>query len=292
MNTLNKSYLFSFLIVISMIIWGGSWVSAKVISNALPPETLVFWRLFITSISFIPILFFWKEPLKISRSALIHTFFGSISLGLYLYLFFKGLIFGFAGAAGVLVTTMIPLATFILSIFLFSRKVSKKDFLGLVLGIAGGGILLNIWTFSRDIFMAGNIYFLLCAVLWAFLTIFSQKAGNLVSPLLFSLFVNAFCSIPFFFIALPHGILAVFEQGTIFWLNMIYLSIISSSFATTVYFFASPRLSSFKASSFVFIVPSSAVIFSFLFLNEQPRISTITGGLIAITAVYLINMRG
>jgi drug/metabolite transporter (DMT)-like permease len=276
-----------------MIIWGGSWVSAKAIADTLPPETLVFWRLFITSISFIPILFFLKEPLKISKSALFYTILGSLSLGLYLYLFFKGLIFGFAGAAGVLVTTMIPLSTFLLSIFFFNRKVSAKDFVGLILGITGGCILLKIWTINGDnIFMTGNIYFLFCAVFWALLTIFSQKAGNLVSPLIFSLLVNAFCSALFFFIALPHGILTVFEQGSLFWLNMIYLSVISSTFATTVYFFASSRLSSFRASSFVFMVPSSAVALSWYFLDEQPRASTITGGLIAISAVYLINIRG
>lgn len=290
--TSNKTSLFSLLLVVSMIIWGGSWVSAKAIANTLPSETLTFWRFFINFISFIPVLFFLKEPIRMSKSALGYTLLGSLFMGLYLYMFFKGLTYGFAGAAGVLVTTMIPIVTFILSIFLFRQKISTRDLAGLALGLVGGSILLKIWSFDGDnIFKSGNIYFLICAVLWSLLTICSQKAGSLVSPLIFSLFAYAFCSVLFFFIALPYGVLAVFNQGLYFWLNILYLAIVSSTFATTVYFFASSRLSSYRASSFVFLVPSSAVIFSWVFLGEVPKFSTIAGGLAAIAATYLINIK-
>jgi drug/metabolite transporter (DMT)-like permease len=103
--------------------------------------------------------------------------------------------------------------------------------------------------------------------------------------------VYAFCSVLYFFLALPKEILGVFKQGSFFWLNMLYLAIISSTLATTVYFFASSRLSSYKASSFIFLVPFSALMLSWIFLDEVPKISTITGGLTALAAVYLINVR-
>lgn len=288
----NKARLFKALMAISMLIWGGSWVSAKAIADSLPSETLTFWRFLITSISFIPILFFMKVPLKMDRPAFVYTLLGSFFIGLYLYLFFIGLTHGFAGAAGVLVTTMIPLATFILSAMLFRHRMLAKDLIGLLLGVIGGAILLNVWDIDLGkLFMSGNIYFLICALLWALLTLCSQKAGDSISPLLFNFFTSVFGALLFFFFALPYGVMAAFDQGAIFWLNMLYLSVISSGLATTVYFFASARLGSHRASSFVFLVPSSAVIFSWLFLGEQPRVSTITGGLIAIVAVYLINAK-
>jgi drug/metabolite transporter (DMT)-like permease len=292
-NINNKtSNTLSLLIIFSMIIWGGSWVSAKAIASTLPPEMLTFWRFFINLISFIPVLFFFKEPIKIKKSALIYIFLGSASFGLYLYLFFIGLRHGFAGAGGVLVTTMVPLITFALSIPIFKLRISAKDCAGLILGVAGGSILLKVWTFDRvKILMGGNIYFLICAILWSLLTISSQKAGALVSPLIFSFFVYTFCSIIYLFLALPQGILTIFNQDLSFWLNMLYLSVVSSSFATTVYFIASSRLNSYKASSFIFLVPSSAVFFSWMFLGEKPKISTIIGGLVAIIAVYVINIK-
>ncbi|HLG28756.1 MAG TPA: DMT family transporter, partial [Candidatus Brocadiales bacterium] len=158
MNTSNKTFLFVFFMVISMIIWGGSWVSAKAIADTLPPETLTFWRFVITFISLAPILLFLKEPVRLNRHGLVYTILGSVFMGLYLYVFFKGLTYGFAGAAGVLVTTMIPIITFALSVLFFRRSISARDFLGLTLGVIGGGILLQVWTLDANkIFMHGNL---------------------------------------------------------------------------------------------------------------------------------------
>jgi drug/metabolite transporter (DMT)-like permease len=292
MRTSNKAALFNSLVVVSMIIWGGSWVSGKVIADVLPAETLTFWRFLINLVSFVPILVLLRQPIKLNRSASVYILLGSVCMGLYLYLFFKGLTYGFAGVGGVMVSTMVPLATFIFSVILLKQKLVRKDYIGLALGLIGGCILLEIWSLDwNNLFISGNIYFLLCAVLWALLTICSQKAAEWVSPLVFSFFVYAFCSVLYFFLALPKEILGVFKQGSFFWLNMLYLAIISSTLATTVYFFASSRLSSYKASSFVFLVPFSALMLSWIFLGEVPKISTITGGLTALAAVYLINVR-
>lgn len=292
MRTSNKAALFNSLVVVSMIIWGGSWVSGKVIADVLPAETLTFWRFLINLVSFVPILVLLRQPIKLNRSASVYILLGSVCMGLYLYLFFKGLTYGFAGVGGVMVSTMVPLATFIFSVILLKQKLVRKDYIGLALGLIGGCILLEIWSLDwNNLFISGNLYFLLCAVLWALLTICSQKAAEWVSPLVFSFFVYAFCSVLYFFLALPKEILGVFKQGSFFWLNMLYLAIISSTLATTVYFFASSRLSSYKASSFVFLVPFSALMLSWIFLGEVPKISTITGGLTALAAVYLINVR-
>jgi drug/metabolite transporter (DMT)-like permease len=292
MRTSNKAALFNSLVVVSMIIWGGSWVSGKVIADVLPAETLTFWRFLINLVSFVPILVLLRQPIKLNRSTSVYILLGSVCMGLYLYLFFKGLTYGFAGVGGVMVSTMVPLATFIFSVILLKQKLVRKDYIGLALGLIGGCILLEIWSLDwNNLFISGNLYFLLCAVLWALLTICSQKAAEWVSPLVFSFFVYAFCSVLYFFLALPKEILGVFKQGSFFWLNMLYLAIISSTLATTVYFFASSRLSSYKASSFVFLVPFSALMLSWIFLDEVPKISTITGGLTALAAVYLINVR-
>ncbi len=288
----NTKIKFSFLIVISMIIWGGSWVSAKAIADTMPSETLTFWRFFVSFLSMLPVLFFLKEPVKVKWPAIGYTLLGAISMGLYFYLFFKGLRYGFAGAAGVLVTSMMPMVTFGLSMLILKKNPSGRDILGLALGLVGGAVLLQAWTLDGQIFSGGNVYFLLCALLWAMLTVSSQKAGELISPVLFSVLTYGFCSVLFFFLALPHGMLNVFKQDTVFWLNLLYLGVISSTFATTVYFFASSRLSSNKASSFVFLVPSCAVALSWIFLGEIPKTPTIAGGLIAVSATYIINKNG
>ena len=91
--------------------------------------------------------------------------------------------------------------------------------------------------------------------------------------------------------ALPHDWLAPIYFDSIFWWNLFYLASISTSFGTTIYFIASSRLGSAKASSFIFLVPASAMLSSWGILGEKPEWTTISGGLLAISAVYLLNRK-
>lgn len=282
--------LFTALMVMSMIIWGGSWVSAKIVAARLSPELLSFWRFFLSFISFVPLLFWLRIPVSMSKANLGYCASGAIFMGAYMFLFFKGLQYGYAGAGGVLVTSMIPLMTLILSFFFLKRRAKRKDLAGLFLGLSGAAILLRVWELDTSLLLkSGNIFFLICPVLWGIVTISSQKAGAGISSYLFSFAAYGIASLLYLPSALLHGIGAVFQQDAVFWFNLFFLSVVSGSFATTVYFIAAERLGSYRTSSFVFIVPSSAMLLSWFFLGEAPAPSTILGGSISVAAVYLIN---
>ena len=79
------------------------------------------------------------------------------------------------------------------------------------------------------------------------------------------------------------------EFDLIFWFNLIILSIGAQVFGATVYFIATTKLGPSKASSFIFLVPITAPIFSMFLINEELGINTIIGGIMTMTAVYLIN---
>jgi len=273
-----------------MVIWGGSWVSAKVMARHLTPEVLSFWRFFISFVSFVPMLFFMPRQSALSRSGVFYSVMGALSISAYMYFFFKGLEHGLAGAAGVLVTSLMPLMTLLLTIILFRKKASRRDMAGLIIGMAGAAVLLRVWSFdSHQIFMSGNLLFVLCALLWATVTICSQRAAETISPYIFSFLTYGISSLLFLPAVLAEGLTGIMHESTIFWVNLIFLSVISSNFATTIYFIAAERLGSYRTSSFVFLVPSSAMLLSWIFLGEVPQHSTILGGAIAVSAVYLIN---
>jgi drug/metabolite transporter (DMT)-like permease len=293
-NKLKNSYpFFIILIIISMMIWGGSWVSAKFVSSLVAPEVLVFWRFLITFLSFIPVVIIFKENLKVDIKSLIILFICALILAVYNFLFFTGLKIGFAGAGGVLVTCINPIFTFIISLIIFKVKIHLKEAIGLILGLIGGLVILQIWNISiSKLLLSGNLVFLIASLSWATLTIVSQRVQKKVSLFVFSFYLYGFSTLITFFFALPHGIITVFDLHISFWLNILYLAIISTTFATTVFFLGSRRLGSNSASSFMFLVPVSALFFSFIILHEIPNIFTISGGILAMTAVYLINYKG
>lgn len=49
---------------------------------------------------------------------------------------------------------------------------------------------------------------------------------------------------------------------------MFIISVLSTTFATSIYFAATTKIGANEASSFVFLVPFNAIFLSFLFLDE------------------------
>lgn len=75
----------------------------------------------------------------------------------------------------------------------------------------------------------------------------------------------------------------------IFWVNILILSVISTTFATTVYFVGIEKLGANEVSSFVFLVPFFAILFSVIFLKEHISLSIILGTVMTIYAVKILN---
>lgn len=286
-----SNYLFNFLIIISMVIWGGSWVSAKILTGYLDPYSLTFLRFFVSVIFFIPIICIRKSSKKTGFKNFKFLLLGSLSMGLYFLFFFKGLERGYANIGGVFVTSLVPIYTLLITKFFMKRRFDKIDYIGVITGLLGGLIIMKFWNLNmRELFRSGNIYFLFCPLLWSLVTIFSEKASAYFSSITFSFFSHLFCTI-FFMFFLNKNFIKIFSFDYVFWGNIFYLSVISSILATTLYFYSASKINSYKTSVFTFIVPASSIIFSMIFLKERIEITTFIGGLISVFAVFLVSSR-
>jgi len=86
--------------------------------------------------------------------------------------------------------------------------------------------------------------------------------------------------------------LAILIKGdSIFWWSLFYSATITTTLATTFYFYATTKIGADKASSFIFLVPLSASVGSLLLLDEIPVWNTIVGGVLGILAVYILNSK-
>jgi drug/metabolite transporter (DMT)-like permease len=275
-----------------MIIWGVSWASAKMITNYTNFEVILFWRLIVTFVSLVPVLWITKDSFRITKKALPYVVSGGLVMLFYNALFFLGLRNGLAGAGGVFVTTLNPIVNFFLVAILYKYHLHLWEYLGLALGLLGGFIILKIWGLSIGALLdGGNVYFILAAFTWAVLSIITAQSKMYISPITYSLYLYGFATVVSFCMALPYDWMQPLSFDYLFWINIFYLASISTSFGTTVYFIASSRLGSARASSFIFLVPASAMLSSWALLGESPEWTTILGGLLAISAVYLLNRK-
>jgi len=282
-----KIYL---LLIFSMMIWGLSWTNAKILNLYTAPQVLIFWRFIFSSVALYIILLFQRNPPKIPKQGFKFIISGAILIFLYNYFYFKGTQIGPAGLGGVIVTTINPLITFLLSVIIFKTAVNKRNLSGMILGLIGGLIILKIWAFTPEQLVGNsNTYFLGGALSWAVMTLVTNSAKKYLNVLNFSFWVYCISIIFSYIFARNFDLMEIFTFDWIFWLNFLLVSLGSMAFATTVYFWAAMRLGSEKAVSFIFTVPVSALGFSMLFLGETLEITTIIGGTATIAAVYLIN---
>jgi len=277
-------------IILSMICWGLAWASGKVLVSFDSALHISIYRFLLTSVSLIILIIVLKENLLISRQAIPALLGATLCISAYTVLYFKGLQHGHAGAGGVLVTTINPVLTYVILLIIQRRKPNTFEITGLLCGLLAGFVLLKGWDSFHIILQKDNLYFLMAIVAWSFLSLITAKAGKFGSVITFSLWMYTIATLALLPFSDTGKLLLVFQiNDCAFWGNLFFSSTITTSLATTFYFYATSRLGAGKASVFIFIVPFTAALGAWFFLGETLHIHTVAGGLLGIAAIYLIN---
>ena len=276
--------------LLAMVTWGASWPIGKIIAGSIQPEVMIFWRFSIAFIACFPVMLVLKKSFRINGKSARMIIPGAIFLISYNKFYFWGLEYGLAGSGGVLVTTLNPIFTFVLTIIIFRKRVSIRELGGIILGLTGGMVIMQIWLVNLDsLIKSGNLFFVCASGSWAAVSIISDKSKSSISPIVFSFYTFGTAAFIDFFLAIRYDMMKVFTFGADFWFSLLFLAFMATTFATVIYFVAATRLGSRKASSFIFLVPASALVTSWMLLGEMPGIYTLFGGITAVTAVYLIT---
>ena len=282
--------LFYPLIIISMIFWGASWISTKVLTNYIDAYEMVFLRMGICFLSMAPIIVFLKMNYKLDFKTFVLILFASLFLVLYSIFMYFGVEHGTGSLGGAMVPSMIPIITYIFVAILNKKTISLKHSFALVLGAFGVLNMINIYQFDIDvIFSKYNIFFIVASMLWAILTIITSKSTK-INAFVFTTYTYLIASSVLYFFYVDSSIFTkVINFDITFWFNMFIITILSTTFATSIYFFGAAKYGAKEVSSFVFLVPASAIIIGSLFLDEKIEFSTIIGVFFAMIAIYILN---
>ena len=287
---MNNKNIFYPLLILSMIFWGIAWVNTKILTNYVNQYELVFLRMGICFISMFPIIYFSNLSFKINLKSFYLILIASVFLVLYSIVFFLGVQHGTPGFGGALVTTLIPINTFILIALINKKTISLKHSFALILGGFGVLTMLNVWNFNpNEIFSKDNIYFLMASILWPLLTIVSAKDTK-TNGLVFTFYVYVISTFVVYLFFVDNS---VFEKVANFdfkfWINMFMITILSTTFATSIYFIAIAKIGTKEATTFIFLVPASAMVSSAIYLGEKISFNTIIGTFCTIIAIYILN---
>ncbi|KZN67112.1 DMT family transporter [Pseudoalteromonas luteoviolacea] len=282
-------------LISAMLVWGSSWISGKIIADMAPSQVTVFYRIALAVVSMLPTLYLMHKfrliSLRCTYQAIIWSLPAGALMAMYNQFFFMGLLDGLPGKGGMLVTTTNPVFTFILSFILFRMTLSSKQILGLVFGLVGGLLMIEVWRFDyTEIFASGNAFFLLASITWAALTLISKQGTKFSDFLTFSTLMYLWATIISYVFAYDFDPLAnITSYSSTYWYHMLYLSTVVVSIATSIFFLATQKLGANRSSSFIFIVPVTAMGLSVWYFGEQLSLAVSLGGAFALCAVYLLN---
>lgn len=287
---MNTNY-FTYLLIFAMLLWGGGWSALKVLTQTQPMDTIVFWRFFLMSLSFLPILYFLKIPIHITKRNFRYIIMSSILNIAFMIFSYLGIKNGLAGAGSVIITTLSPIITIILTIIFFKKRLIYLQAFGIFFGLLGGFIMLELNDISLFL-SSDNIYFLIAAVIWAGITILAQYSHLHIHPIHYSFAISVVATIVSFIYVFNSNFLSVLDEGYLFWFSLLYLAIFGQTIATTIFFMASGKLGSQKTSSFMFLVPFFALFIAWIVLDEEMQLHIIIGGILSVIAVFFINKKG
>lgn len=281
------------MMILAMVSWGGSWVTAKW-AAAYPPEVTAVWRFLLSALSFLPLLWWRKESLALPRKLWLWVGLSAVSLAVYNLFFLTAMQHGPGGYGGVLVPTLNPQFAFLIAVLFLHQTAGRRALTGLALGLAGGVLQILGPGFRLESFLQPeNLLLVGAALAYAILTQFSAVAQKELSVFRYTFWTSLLCTlllVPFAWVQTP-GPLDFEALGVDFWIDAGYLALVAGTFGTTLYFEAARRVGAARASSFAFLVPVSALVLAFLFLAEVPAWTSIVGGALSVAAVMVIQSR-
>ena len=295
-SAVDQSMNNAFLYLVTVLIWGSTWLAIEFQLGVVAPEVSVVYRYCLAAI----VLFIWCKirGLSLSFKAKDHLWF--VALGLFLFC----LNYIFAYRAQVHITSALAAIAFsmmlwiniVLSRLIFGTRAGARVLLGALLGIAGILVLFapQIETVSLDdgVFF-GSMLALLGALMASCGNMVSQAAQKRDLPVMQG---NAWSM---FYGAILTGIIAVagghefnFDATFTYITSLVYLAIFGSVVAFGAYLTLLGRIGAHKAGYATVMFPVVALALSMAFEGLRLDLAIVTGTSLVLLGNVLVLKRG
>jgi len=293
---MNRGHLnYYILLVLGMMFWGGSWVSAKIVVAVAPPFTVGFFRFLIASLFFLPLLIAaqWSSLQTLTRRDIgIWCLLGAIGVFGYGILFLIGMQFTTSTQGSIIAGVNPTLVSAFAFVFLKERLSSRWHYAGYLFSFFGIVFVVGVQTLFefRLEYLTGNLI-LLCAMLtWGMYSIIGKVTMRNRSSLETTAGGIFFGTVLFFLGSLSEQFWTLPVMGDItFWINVFYMGIFVTVLGFLFYFRGLKNLGASHAAVFISLVPVFGTLFSILLLNEPLYPTFLIGLILVVIGILIIN---
>ena len=248
------------------LVWGLSFVAARMVLSTLSPILLATVRFIIASLIFFPIIIRdLRNGTDLNyRDILELGLLGILSISIYFWLQYTGVKYVGAGISALLVVGLIPLFTGITSIYVLKEHFSLQKVLGVAIGLIGLAFITLPSLFVDEVdllFYIGVGCLLLNAVIWALYSTLSRRIMKRIkSPVIVTAYVTILGTLALIVMSLTSDWKTIQLLQTDQWLSILYLSIICSCGGYFLWNYALLRVEAVKAAVWLYFEPVAAFI--------------------------------
>ena len=292
--TEGKGHHFAVLLMsLTVVAWGLSIISTKIVLSQIPPVTIAFFRYSIATAALVPLAFITHSLHKVTIKDLAAIIITSL-LGIVFYFIFENnaLVYTTASNASMLVAAM-PMFTLIIEAIFFRQRVSWKMFvcilismIGVYLVVTGDGSL----DFSSSRFY-GNMLMLGAMICWVVYTFLNRNLGEKYSGtavITYQSLASVFLFVPFVLPEISKWPKLVSINLAILG-NLIFLGVFCSALEYLCYVYSVKRLGSTVSMTFLNLIPVVTVISSFVLIQETLLPMELLGMGIIMGSIYGLN---
>ena len=275
--------IFPFIFV---ILWSSAFITTKpIIDNSDPFAALAF-RFALVAFGFFLFSIYSKQKILVNKRNFFESFFSGVMFhGFYLGGVFYSISIGMPTAIAALIVTLQPVLTNALSGPILNEKVSTKQWVGVLLGFTGAGLVLG-FDLGSKIPTAGLIATVIALLAITFSTLWQKKLSNNL-PLSVSNFYQAIGGCFFHILIIIFFVDPFIHFSKTFLIAISHQILLVSFGAFTILMFLIKKNSASKTVSVFFLIPPTSALMAWFFLNETLSTLDILGFFIASVGVYL-----
>lgn len=281
----NKNMAGHLSAVLTVIIWGTTFISTKILLEAFRPEEILFFRFVMGLIALSAV---YPRHLRRTTRRQELTFAAAGLCGICLYYLVENIALTYTMASNVgVIISVAPFFTAILSGLLGKED---KLHINFVIGfaVAMNGIFLISFNGSKmELNPAGDMLALLAALLWACYSVLTKKISSYCYHTILTtrrvFFYGILFMLPFQNFKLELSRFA----NPVYLLNIIYLGLGASALCFVTWNFAVKVLGAVKTSIYIYMVPVVTIVTSVIILKEPITWMSVGGTVLILAGLFL-----
>lgn len=285
----SKNVLYHLIALFTVIIWGITFISTKVLlANGLSPADIFFFRFLL---AYILLRVFGKGPLfsKSWKDELLMMAAGATGGSLYFLAENTALGLTLASNVSLIISTTPILTAFVIRAFNRSEKLNSKLIWGSVIALCGVAFVVFNGSVILKLNPLGDLLTLIAALFWAFYSYILVLLNRTYTTVFITrkvFFYGVLTILPVFIFSPLHLNGEIFLQPAVIG-NLLFLGVVASLFCFVLWNGALKELGTIKVTNYLYFVPLVTLLASYFILQEPVTPVALAGCVLILTGVYI-----